>query len=40
VIGDTAHSTYYLVTAGSAGLESAASNRVGVFSFTLVPGAP
>ena len=38
VIGNTAHSTYYVVTAVSGGLEAAPSNRVGVMAYRLVPG--
>ena len=39
VIGNTAHSTYYVVRAVYSGLLAAASDRVGVFSFGLVPGS-
>jgi len=40
VIGNTAHATYYLVTAESGGLESApAAVRAGAWAFPLVPGS-
>ena len=38
VVGNTAHSTYYVVTAVSGGLESPPSNRAGVMVYRLVPG--
>ncbi len=40
VIGNTAHSTYYLIRAVHSGLTSADSNRVGCFAFGLTPGTP
>ena len=40
VIGNVLHPTYYLIRAVSNGLASAGSNRVGCFSFGLVPGSP
>jgi hypothetical protein len=39
VLGDVAHSYYYVVRAFKDGLASATSNRVGVFSFPLTPGS-
>jgi len=39
VIGNTAHSTYYVVRAVYSGLLAAPSNRVGAFTFPLVPGS-
>jgi hypothetical protein len=39
VIGNTAHSYYYVIRAFQDGAASATSNRVGVFSFPLVPGS-
>jgi hypothetical protein len=39
VIGDTTHSYYYVIRAFKDGAASATSNRVGVFSFPLVPGS-
>ena len=38
VIGDTTHSYYYVIRAFKDGAASATLNRVGVFSFPLVPG--
>lgn len=40
VIGNTAHSHYYLIRAVHGGLISTGSNRVGAFSFGLTPGSP
>lgn len=38
-IGDTSHSYYFLVRALSSRMQSTDSNRVGSFSFRLVPGS-
>lgn len=40
VIGNTAHSHYYLVRAVHGNSTSADSNRVGAFAFGLTPGGP
>ncbi len=39
VLGDTAHSYYYVIRAFKDGAASATSNRVGVFNFPLMPGS-
>lgn len=39
VLGDPDHNIYYFVTAVDGGWESVPSNRVGGFSFDLVPGS-
>lgn len=40
VIGNTAHSHYYLIRSVHGGLISTGSNRVGAFAFGLTPGSP